>query len=437
MQPSSQNMAPAAYFIPPELVETIIAFVSYRPTLKACSLAGPAFTLPAQRGLFAEVFLSPPKSRSQKRSPANRFLNLITSSPHLASFVHSLVIECEDSVQGQPWLYSDNDLQHVFPRLSKLTKISVNGRIQPDDEGMSGKANLSWTSLSASLRTALISLIRSGSVVDLELGGFSRIPVSSVVDSCSRLKKLSLLPLYLVDDTPLPDAESSENPSENRVHLEDIKIKQSAVALRRTADWLLSPTCHLDVGELKRLHFEVSTLDDHRQISKIVNTCSKSLEHLEVNPGSEVNSVRHLLRSVPVERNGSPALSLETLQALKSLKVNTKINMFKMNNNRFSDPLPWIVSLLSTIPEENDLTELDLSFALQLTQPTFERVAWQDLVSALSSKKFNDLQRVTLAFPPSTKDSVSQERLFWVQDTLNRDSHLSPLITHGLLHVDI
>jgi hypothetical protein len=279
-----------AHYIPPELVETIINFVSHRPTLKACTLTGPAFTIPAHRALFAEVTLSPPKSRCHKRTPAHRFLNLLTSSPHLVPFVHSLIVECEDSVEGQPWLYSDNHLQHIFPLLTKLTRVSINGRLQPDDDRISAKANLSWTSLSSSLRTALVSLIRSGSVVDLELGGFSRIPVSSVIDSGSRLKKLSLLPLYLVDDTQVPMVDSEEGdeaPSPNRVHLEDIKIKQSAVALRRTADWLLSPTCHLDVGQLKRLHFEVSSLEDHHHVSRIVETCSDSLEYLEVSPGSE------------------------------------------------------------------------------------------------------------------------------------------------------
>jgi hypothetical protein len=105
------------------------------------------------------------------------------------------------------------------------------------------------------------------------------------------LKKLSLLPLYLVDDTPLPesepDASGAQVPSEPRVHLEDIKIKQTAISLRRTTEWLLSPTCHLDVRQLKRFHFEVSTLEDHRHISMIVGACADSLERLELNPGSE------------------------------------------------------------------------------------------------------------------------------------------------------
>lgn len=428
-------------FIPPELVEIIVSFVSHRPTLRACSLVGHAFTLTAQKGLFREVVLSPPLSCSQKHTPAHHFLALLASSPHLAPFVHSLIIECEDSVERQPWLYNDNDLQHILPLLTSLSKISVNGRIQPEDERASGKANLSWTSLSSSLRSALVSIIRSGSVVDLELGGFSRVPVSSVIDSCSRLKKLSLLPLYLVDDTPLPesepDASGAQVPSEPRVHLEDIKIKQTAISLRRTTEWLLSPTCHLDVRQLKRFHFEVSTLEDHRHISMIVGASADSLERLELNPGSEVNAIRHLLRPVSVERTGVPDLSLAPLKTLRSLKINTKVLMFKLNNNRFSDPLPWIVALLSTLPDDNGLSELELSFNLQLTQPVLERVSWFDLSSTLLSKKFGNLKHVAFTFPSSTKGHIIDERPVWVKDTLNQNKHLSPLISRGLLHIDI
>ncbi|TEB25741.1 hypothetical protein FA13DRAFT_1713793 [Coprinellus micaceus] len=407
-----------AHYIPPELVETIINFVSHRPTLKACTLTGPAFTIPAHRALFAEVTLSPPKSRCHKRTPAHRFLNLLTSSPHLVPFVHSLIVECEDSVEG----------------------FRSTAACNPTNDRISAKANLSWTSLSSSLRTALVSLIRSGSVVDLELGGFSRIPVSSVIDSGSRLKKLSLLPLYLVDDTQVPMVDSEEGdeaPSPNRVHLEDIKIKQSAVALRRTADWLLSPTCHLDVGQLKRLHFEVSSLEDHHHVSRIVETCSDSLEYLEVSPGSEVNSIRHLLRNVPAERRGLPAFHLNALNTLKALRINTKIVQFKMNNNRYSDPTPWLVSVLSTLPEDNGLSSLDLSFALELDQEVLSRVSWQELTSVLATKKFEGLQRVNLNFPRSNKESAAGERRFWVRETVAQNQHLSPLLTRGFLSINL
>jgi len=346
--------------------------------------------------------------------------------------VHSLIIECEDSVDSQPWLYTDNDLQNIFPLLSKMSKISVNGRVQPDDEHLSGKANLSWTSLSPSLRSALVTLIRSGSIVDLELGGFSRIPVSSIIDSNSRLKKLSLLPLYLVDEAP---STSGEVVPASRVHLEDIKIKQSAVALRRTADWLLSPTCHLDVGELKRLHFDVSTLDDHRQVSRIVDLCATSLDHLAITPGPEVNTIRHLVRPVSPPRTGVPAFSLADLSTLKSLKVNTNIHMFKLNNNRFSDPLPWITSLLSTVPEDNELVDLELSFALQLSEQVLEQVSFRNLSHELLSEKFSKLRRITFSFPPV--DTESNERLFWVEDTLQRSKYLYPLLESGLLHIAV
>ena len=111
--------------------------------------------------------------------------------------------------------------------------------------------------------------------------------------------------------------------------------------------------------------------------------------------------------------------------------------MFKLNNNRFSDPLPWIVSLLSTLPDDNSLSELELRFTLQLKQQILERVSWFDLSSTLLSRKFGSLKHVTFTFPPSAKGHIIDERPLWVKDTLNQNKHLSPLISRGLLHFDI
>ena len=108
-----------------------------------------------------------------------------------------------------------------------------------------------------------------------------------------------------------------------------------------------------------------------------------------------------------------------------------------MNNNRYSDPTPWLVSVLSTLPEDNGLSSLDLSFALELDQEVLSRVSWQELTSLITSKKFEGLQRINLSFPRSNKESSIGERRFWVRDTLALSQHLSPLVARGLLSINL
>ncbi|TFK21689.1 hypothetical protein FA15DRAFT_672316 [Coprinopsis marcescibilis] len=443
--------------IPQELIELIIGYVSHPPTLRACALTGPQFLHASQRGLFAEVVLSPPKSKhSSNTTPAQRFLNTIISSPHLTSFVRALVIECEDSVLEQPWLYSDTALQHILPILSKLAKISVNGKIHPEHERAPTKANLSWSSLSATLRSALTSIMRTGTVIDLELGGFSRIPVSYVIQSCSQLKKLSLLPLYVVDDVDKDDTVSedelaaeppmiNDNNSDDSImcestaQLEDITIKQSGIALRRTTDWLLRPGSGPNINRLQKINFTVSDNEDHLCVAKIVDACAGTLKHLELTPGPEVGSVRHLLRKVaPPEDLSSSAFGLSNLGELHSLKINTEIRMYKLNNNRYSDPLPWIVSLLSSLPDKNLLSTLELSIGMHVNQQTLESVVWTKLVKLLSQEQFTGLQRfvLNLSLVPAKEGGESQAVPRWVPEVLKKNVHLATLLNKGLLTLD-
>ncbi|EAU83587.1 hypothetical protein CC1G_07960 [Coprinopsis cinerea okayama7 len=438
--------------IPPELVELIVGFISSRSTLRACALVGPDFLYPCQQRLFTEVVLAPPKrrgTRPTKATPAQRFLDALNSSPHLASFVRSLIIECEDSIEEQPWLYNDTALQHILPRLDRLAKISVNGKVKPGDEAAPTKANLSWSSLSLTLRSALTSVMRSGSVIDLELGGFSRIPVSSVIHSCSQLKKLSLLPLYLVDEGDGGEQDSDAAPSPPELlDVEDITIKQSSVALRRTTDWLLRPNYGPDIRQVQRLHFTVMNTEDHSYIAQIVEASAPSLKELELSPGTDIAFVRHLLRSSsPVGPRTSP-ITLSNLNHLRSLKINTEIKMYKLNNNRYSDPLPWIVSLLSTIPHDNEFATLEICLGLHVNKQILESISWIKLVNAVTSEeRFPRFERLVLTLSRlATKEKVevdSQEQKEqqvlqpWVKEVLEGNSQLGFLRKKGLLTLQL
>jgi len=110
--------------------------------------------------------------------------------------------------------------------------------------------------------------------------------------------------------------------------------------------------------------------------------------------------------------------------------------MSKMNKKRFSNPLPWINSVISTLPDENALSELELSFDLGLTKSVLQQVSWAELSATLCSEKFKRLENVVFTFPTSIT-GPSEERLFWVRDILHQNDHLCPLLIGGLIQLVI
>jgi hypothetical protein len=282
--------------IPQELIEIIIDFARHDAlSLRTFALAHPNFSHACQKYLFSMVTICPPNPTTEKKTtPAQRFLQLLTSSPHISRHVRALTIECEGhSGDDEPWLHTDTSLHLILPFLSRLTKIAVVGGAEPD-RGFNKSYFTSWSSLSSNLRSALTSVLRSASVVDIEIGGLSLVPTSSV-SKRSALKRLSLLPLYFVDDTEIGATHTApsglqDNTTTNpvqRSELEEFEIKQTSITLRRTTEWLHSPGCYLDVTRLRNLNVHVVTLEDHNSVARILETCSNSLENLSLDAGSE------------------------------------------------------------------------------------------------------------------------------------------------------
>lgn len=281
--------------IPQELIEIIIDFAAHdAPSLRTLALAHPNFSHACQKYLFAMVTICPPKPTTEKKNtPAQRFLQLLISSPHISHHVRALTIKCQGhSGDDGPWLHTDTSLHLFLPLLSRLTKIAVVGRadIGPSFDG----TYTCWSSLSSNLRSALTSVLRSASVVDIEIGGLTLMPTSSV-SKRSALKRLSLLPLYFADETGIgathttpsgPPDTTSARPVQ-RTELEEFEIKQTSFALQRTTEWLYSPGCCLDITRLRNLSVQVLTILDHNSVTRILETCSSSLENLSLDVGSD------------------------------------------------------------------------------------------------------------------------------------------------------
>lgn len=365
------------------------------------------------------------------------------SSPHISRHVRALTIECQGhSGDDEPWLHTDTSLHLILPLLTRLTKIAVVGGAEPGS-GFSKSYFTSWSSLSSNLRSALTSVLRSASVVDIEIGGFSLMPTSSV-SKCSALKRLSLLPVYLVDDTGIgathttpsgPPDTTSAIPVQ-RSELEEFEIRQTSITLRRTTDWLHSPGCYLDVTRLRNLNVHVVTLEDHNSVARILETCSSSLENLSLDAGSEVNTVRHIHGTIYPASTPASSISLASLPRLRSLTLHATISMLMLNNRRFADPFPWLVAFLETLPSSNCLFELEISVEVAVGKEIFNKISWEELARVLVSERMSSLRTARLEL--RLKEQVLVHGLPQVlEGVLDADEHLRELRSRLILEVDI
>ncbi|KAF8149143.1 hypothetical protein B0H34DRAFT_735053 [Crassisporium funariophilum] len=78
--------------IPQEVVDTILGYLwQDSPSLKAASLTSQSFTSPCQRQLFSIIAVG--RGIWGPLQSAQQLSQLVTSSPHVAGYVQSLIVQ--------------------------------------------------------------------------------------------------------------------------------------------------------------------------------------------------------------------------------------------------------------------------------------------------------------------------------------------------------
>ena len=294
--------------LPQELVDTVVSWLSDDvESLRASSLVSRRFVALTQKHLFSTIklraepqcrfYLPSQAQEAPTQSSASRliakFTELLESSPHLASYVHSLVIsdelsETEDILRPvSTWLSVETSecLVAILPRLRKLQTFHMQGVWQ---------YSTAWSHFHPYLRDAMMNMFRLKSLSSLSVHWIHNFPLA-VLRSCSQLKHLNLRLSSVSDDLggKSESQELLETAQENntddagqpRPQLESLTLSCSLFVL----EWFIRHASSIfDLTHTRNLAFPGPSKSDVlcKYIWIIIQMCSGSLEHLALWPSN-------------------------------------------------------------------------------------------------------------------------------------------------------
>lgn len=280
--------------LPTELIHHIFDTLyddSHIATLKACSLVDPLFCTLSQMRILSRVILrqentyptisSPSTVITPTYSPAVHFLQVLDMSPHIATYIQSLTIQCDWIVAGaiymDHWVGSDTALAIVLPRLLNLRRVSISGNrvVLP----LRQHKPRPWNTVSQGMTSVFSTKILPYALTDLDVTGISLFPID-LLRQCPSLKRLSISSLHFVSEKGIPAADKGNSiPQLDYLHLEDISD------LEEMTQCFSTPSFPLDITCLRELSVHPSGQQDLEEIA-LCSAWAKSVTCLRIHTES-------------------------------------------------------------------------------------------------------------------------------------------------------
>ncbi|KAF8649438.1 hypothetical protein AX16_005803 [Volvariella volvacea WC 439] len=311
--------------IPEELIDNIISHLEgYHKALRNCSLVCRSFTLPSQRYLFRDVCISrtitgssSTDSESQIENCARRLARFLENNAAQLKYIQSLLTGIGSH---------ESSLSTTISIVKQLVNLK--------------EAHLHCRSISPS-DVELIRLCCTPSIAHLTFYDGVRLP-GEYLRQCTSLQHLGLRSSHFA---PLEPSQS-ESPC-SQVPLRSFFIGGSPNF--DTYRWLQDPMCPITFRNLNVLGIAPYNLDNFMQWAKVLIEMAPTVEVLAVGPPIGL--------AAPLD-NGDEPITLLNLGLLPRLKC-LVFSVYEMPENG-SSFLTWIISHLSTISTNNNLTELQI-----------------------------------------------------------------------------
>ncbi|KAJ3518398.1 hypothetical protein NMY22_g13699 [Coprinellus aureogranulatus] len=243
-------------------------------SLKNFSLTSSAFRIPCQTILFSYVRITYSTfTPTGRKSPGERLLELLSSSPAIPSNVKQVSISDMRKSSKQYWMQNDEKLgealEQIDPSQVQVLKLQRTG-ILPSN----------WSYLPDQLRNAITHICRSPVLRELCLWG---VPLDLVNHCGSSLKHLTVYDCHSVEllDTPQRSSECV---------LDSLKVYDWLHLDMIVTLYLLNPSSRVRVECLHTLHVKISGASDHIAIFALIKSCRSSLKSFILEPGTNVDS---------------------------------------------------------------------------------------------------------------------------------------------------
>ena len=281
--------------LPTEIYESIVDKVVDWGTLRAFALVCHLFAQLAQKLIFSSISLTRPitwfiaqRIGSYVWSPIH-FLQILSSSPHLAGYVKSLKLSDGAHLQFYheelSWIRSDNVVHQILPRLINLELLSLEGNPQG--------SSLNFRAWGENLRAGILERCSSERLVMIHLAHVRNIPLN-LLALAPRLETLALRNVLFVskfDRYTVGDVFDLQGYTKLKERFPPAQLKHFSVMWMRSKEWrTFYPwlASHLDLTHIKTLDLYIDFENAREEIieaglqaiSNILRGCSATLETL-------------------------------------------------------------------------------------------------------------------------------------------------------------
>jgi hypothetical protein len=253
-----------------------------------------------------------------------RFLQIISSSPHLAGYVKTLGVSDEAPLQfyreERSWIRSDNTVHQILPRLANLEEL----RLEGNPRGI----GLNFRKWGDGLRAGILERCSSERLVTIHLAHLRNVPRNLLV-LAPRLETLGLKKVLFVPEFDrytvgeVFDLQQYTTPKER---VPPARLKHVSVTWMRCEEWrTFYPwlASHLDLTHIKLLLLHVDfenapeeTVEEGLQaISNLFRGCSATLETLRFSMPEQSMFPFHIFNKI----NFSHSYTFLVLQQLRRI----------------------------------------------------------------------------------------------------------------------
>ncbi|KAJ2936524.1 hypothetical protein H1R20_g570, partial [Candolleomyces eurysporus] len=331
--------------LPPEILSRFVRFLDADEeedmhALKTLAITSSVFLRSCRSGIFYHIKLEDTKNQtrshpsSDRKSPGEKVLDLVNSTPWVTKFVRKISIY---DVSQPSWL--SNDLK-VAEALNKLNLEQIEHFV------LHRGYRTQWRQLSPEIKAVIMKICQSPALVRLSV---RRTPMSLLGVVRPTLKHLEVL-----ETAASPDEHIKPVPRDSPLSIRTLQIRH-AHDLGGNINWLVdSAKNEVRLDSLEKLHFLSTSEKDHDRVPMLLEACKTSLKILNFDPHPAISDPR------------SHFFDIAICTALETLFVKVDVTTPDIEGRR--NCLEWTSNFISRISKSNVirihlLLEWDLSDA--------------------------------------------------------------------------
>ena len=390
-------MPPTINELPPELLEELVDACTTYPkrdqsktmaTLRALSQTSSTFRPICQSKLFSTItILTEYDEYVEDTNPLDRLYELFVESDRLAQYAtHLTILNKRFNRQSGPFADDEDkthrDGEHTLTKL--LTLLQTHSRLEqftvvsiwPSRHHYGYHRN---PGRCMALMKAIMETFKMPSLVRVNM---KDMPLDLFRFCTPNVKHLALWDASVEWD--LPEEDKMQAPIGEKIQLESLVMYSSSLGSENLVMEEIIDSEFLDLSGVRKLSVGLEHCrmveKMHGQVAQLLERCSSSLEELSLTPSTVCMSLSVTLFLLYVHSQilhvasiflafdlghdpplGPESITFASLKSLRALHLGIQTGLCEDYQGNNHEPIPWLCSVLNTLPRPNVLESLTIS----------------------------------------------------------------------------